>query len=224
MTNKIAWKFLRDVDGEIKSNSGDFTWAIGQWYTEDNISLCYKGFHASPKIHQAFSYVQGEYLAKVEVKGELVEGNNKTAHSSMRLIKVYKWQKEDSVALAVFAARQVLANFESVYPEDTRPRKAIEAYILDPSADNKYAAWFAAEFAAWSAWFAAESAARSARSAWSAAESARSAVESAARSAWSAAESAARSAESAARSEGRDDFNKIIEKWFKARLTSLEAV
>ena len=113
-----------------------------------------------------------------------------------------------NVQWSVYCAESVLHNFEKLYPDDKRPRLAIEvsqAFILNPNKES--AAWSAAWSAAESAWSAAWSAAEStwsdesARSAaWSAAwsdESARSAAWSAARSAArSAAESAAESAES----------------------------
>ena len=102
--------------------------------------------------------------------------------------------KTKKIQYTVFAARLVLKNYEDKYPNDDRPRKAIEAaeeYIKHPSKKNKSAAEFAARSAAESA---AESAAGSA--AWYAAESAAgSAAESAAwYAAWYAAESAAGSA------------------------------
>jgi hypothetical protein len=104
------------------------------------------------------------------------------------------------VSYAVFAAEQCIENYETSYPDDDRPRQAIEAAkicIENPSAENKEAAKSAAwsaESAAWSAWSASESA----RTAWSASESAAlSAAESAAE---TAADTAARSAWSAARS------------------------
>jgi len=108
-----------------------------------------------------------------------------------------------TVEFAIKCAKRCLKNFEKEYPEDKRPREAIEAtknWLKKPTKKNGSAARFAAE----SAW----SAAWSARSAGSAARSARSAAESAAMSAWSAAMSAAesarsaRSAGSAARSAG----------------------
>ena len=112
---------------------------------------------------------------------------------------------EQQIRYAIYAAEQVIELYEEKYPDDKRPRQAIEAARLcldNPSEENKTAAW-SATWSAWSAWSAARSAAWSA--AWSATEatawSARSAAESAAWSARSAAESAARSAaESAARS------------------------
>jgi hypothetical protein len=131
---------------------------------------------------------------------------------------------EQQIRYAIYAAEQVISLYEEKYPEDKRPRQAIEAARLcldNPSEENKaaarsaaesaWSAWSAAEAAAWSAWSAAESAAWSARSAAESAWSARSAAEAAARSAatsawsvaWSAAAAAARSAATSAWSVAR---------------------
>ena len=95
--------------------------------------------------------------------------------------------KKQSVQIAVFSARLCINEFEKAFPNDNRPRKAIEAadaYIKNPCEKTKSAAKAAAEAAwsaaeAWSAKAAAWSAAAAARSARSAA---------AAAAAWSAAE------------------------------------
>ncbi len=117
------------------------------------------------------------------------------------------------IEFACRCAEHVLANFETLYPTDKRPRQAIEAarlYLIGESTAARSAAWSAAESAAESAesaaWSAAESAteaaARSAESAvWSATRSAESAVWSATESAvWSAARSAVWSATESAES------------------------
>jgi hypothetical protein len=115
----------------------------------------------------------------------------------MKIRKVWKWQKKDSVAVSIGAAEMCLENFEKVFPNDKRPREAIEAarkWLENPTKKNESEA---------------ESAARSARSAAEAAWSARSAwsawlawsAESAAEAAESAAEAAAASVESAASAE-----------------------
>ena len=73
--------------------------------------------------------------------------------------------KEQRIRYACYAAKQVLKNFESKYPNDKRPREAINAalrYLKTPSAKNRSAARSAAESAARSAAWSAESAARSA--------------------------------------------------------------
>ena len=212
MKTKKLYKFLREG---LKSNSGETVWKMGEWKKETDISICNKGFHASQTIYHAFSYVQGEILAEVEVRGESVIQEDKECWSEMRIVKAWHWQKEDSVVLSIFAAELCIENFEKLYPDDKRPREAIEAakaYLKDPSEKNRSAAWSAARSAERSARSAARSAERSA--AWSA--------ESAASAAWSA-ESAARSAErSAAESAAFALIISKINTFFKARLKTLK--
>jgi len=103
------------------------------------------------------------------------------------------------VSYAVFAAEQVIKNYEKQYPDDKRPREAIEAAkrcIENPSDENKKEAARAANSASYSAARAAYWAACAA----SAASAADSAADSAAWGAVNAADSAAdRSAYRAAR-------------------------
>ncbi len=84
--------------------------------------------------------------------------------------------KKQCVQYAVFSAEQVIDFFESKYPNDDRPRKAIEAarfYIENPDADAAKAAAAARaaarDAAAAAAWAAAKAAARDAAAAWAAA-------------------------------------------------------
>jgi len=119
---------------------------------------------------------------------------------------LYNGYLEDNVLheLSCQFAESSLSNFESVYPNDNRPRLAIEAkekFIKGEITEEELSAARSAAWSAYSAaWSAAESAARSAAwsaysAAWSAASSAAWSAESAAYSAaYSAAESAARSA------------------------------
>ncbi len=154
-----------------------------------------------------------QQIPKVEVGGGGKSEMDKEVWQRMRLVDVRYWRKEDSVALAAYAASLVLTNFEQVFPQDNRPRKAIEAaqkYLNDPSEENRSAA----DSAARSADSAADSAARSAaRSAYSAADSAARSADSAARSAYS----AARSAYSAAYSA----FLNKVSDWAEARFDQL---
>ena len=110
--------------------------------------------------------------------------------------------KKQRIAYAAFAAQQVLHIFEKEYPEDKRPRQAIESAIKvmkNNTAKNRSAAGFAAESAAESARSAAEYAESAESAAGYAAEYAGYAEYAARYAAWSA-EYAARSAEYAARS------------------------
>ena len=54
------------------------------------------------------------------------------------------------LAYAIFAAEQVIDLFEKKYPEDSRPRKAIQAakvVLKNDTAENRAAAWEAGEAA-----------------------------------------------------------------------------
>ena len=166
---KTRWKFLKEG---MKSENGDCSWKKNEWkHYVGELSMCNSGFRCSKKIKDAFSYIQGEVLVEVQVKGKSGVKDDKEVWSDMRVVKAWKWQKKDSIALAVFAAKLCLKNFETEYPEDKRPRLAIEAamkYIDNPTEENRSAAASAAS----AAWSAEESAAWSARSAvWSAARS-----------------------------------------------------
>jgi len=63
---------------------------------------------------------------------------------------------EQKVAWAIFCAEQVIEIYEKKYPEDQRPRQAIEAaktWLKDPSEKNKNAAYAAdAAYAAYAAY------------------------------------------------------------------------
>jgi len=193
------YKFLKTG---MKSSFGNQVWKKNIWYTIDGpLSICNKGFHCSKEIQQAFSWVQGRYLCIVEVRGDSIIHKDKQCWSEMRVTEAYPWKKKDSVAIAIYAAELVIDNFETEYPNDNRPRKAIEAakaYLKNPCKRTKDAAADAAD-AAHAAADAAHAAARAA--AWSIARSAESAAWSA-WSAWSIARSAARSAEVLQQIEG----------------------
>ncbi len=173
----------------MKSSHGSIKWKKGKWFIEDNISICNRGFHASENVIHAMGYVSCEVLAKVEVRGEVIRQDDKQVWSEMRIVEAYEWTKEDSVNLAIYAAELVIDIYEKKYPNDDRPRKAIEAakaYLKNPSdaaADAAYAAYAAdaAYAAAYAARAAARAAAYAADAAYAAADAARAAAYAAAK-------------------------------------------
>ena len=208
----------------LKSEHGNIDWKIGKWQRhKGKLEMCKSGFHASENIIDAMGYVKAEEIALVEVKGKHIGQEDKQCWEYMRISKVWEWKKEDSVSLAIFAAELCIDNFEKEYPDDKRPRQAIEAakaYLKNPSEENMSAAGSAA-LSARSAALSARSAAESAAlSAGSAAWSAGSAAESAAWSAGSAALSA-RSAGSAALS-ARSGIKKLCHDFAIQRLEEKE--
>ena len=104
---KILYKYLRTG---LKSDNGeDRAWKLGTWRIEKgDLDICRNGFHASKTPRQALSYVNGEILAKVEVRGKSIKKDDKECWSEMRIVEAYYWTKEDSVALAAaYAAAKI---------------------------------------------------------------------------------------------------------------------
>jgi hypothetical protein len=66
----------------------------------------------------------------------------------------HSFSEVQNVSYAIFAAEQVLSIFEKKYPQDNRPRKAIEAakaWLKEPTEGNRIAANAAAYAAAYAA-------------------------------------------------------------------------
>lgn len=193
----------------LKSKNGNVYWKVGEWKKHnEEISLCESGFHASKLAFDAIGLVDCEIIAQVEVRGKSIIDNKKEVWSEMCITKIYEWTKEDSVALAIFAAELIIKNFEDKYPDDKRPRFAIEAakeYLKEKTVSAASAAraaysasnvaYSAAAYAAYSAAHAAYSAANVAYSA--AYSAAAHAADSAARAAYGAEKSAASAARAA---------------------------
>ena len=199
----------------LPTKNDDGTWTPGAWMpkVKGKLMPCERGYHICRR--QDLIYWLEEAIFEVEYRGVIVEDDQKCVVREARLLrKIETWDEKTVRLFAADCAEKVLPIYESEYPDDDRPRKAIQAARDYANGKIKKAArsaaWSAAlsavESAALSAaesaaWSAALSAAESAS--WSAARSAAlSAAESAS---WSAAESAARSAaESVARSAARE--------------------
>ena len=161
----------RFVTDDLKSKNGEVQWEIGKWQKHDGeLKLCKSGFHASKEPLYSLNYVFGSRWFICEARGKILEDDDKFCAEEMRLLREIPDLKRLMVRFAVDCAKRCLPRFEKVFPEDERPREAIEAaevWFKNPTEENRRAAESAAESAAWSAaGLAAESAARSA--AWSA--------------------------------------------------------
>jgi len=161
MTKKIyRYKFLNKG---MKSANGNLPkWELGEWRRHEGLLFtCRAGFHCSKGAYQAFSYVQGDTIAKVEVRGKHLSDTDKECWQEMRIIKAWKWTDKDGRLFACYAACLTLHIFEREYPNDNRPRLAIEAAERVAQHPTKYNKQLmaAASDAAWAAASAAASAA-----------------------------------------------------------------
>jgi hypothetical protein len=214
------YKFLRLIDGKIVSEHGEQVWEVGKKYSvEGKIECCRNGYHASDTPLDALNYVNGEVLAICEGSGNSDIQSDKSAWQNMTVTKAYKWQKVDSVALAICCAEKVIGIYEAKYPDDNRPRNAIDAakkWLAEQTKENENAA-YAAVCAAARAAYAAADAADAAYAAACAAADAADAAYAAARAACAAAYAAARAAYDA---ETRNEINA----WMVARVAELEEI
>ena len=163
MTDTITayWFACEDEQGRAYSpNKPDEKWRIGQRRTlKGEIIPCQYGYHASRSLWDALRYAPGALACKVELSGTIVpHGDDKYAASTRKLVAAVNVERE----LRLFAAdcaEHVLYLFEEKYPDDDRPRKAIQsardfandsisAYATNAAANAAYAAADAAYAAA----------------------------------------------------------------------------
>ena len=175
----------------------------GKWMPEiaGRIEACRNGYHLVT-ASQLIEWL-GPTLWVAEGKGDTDVQTDKTAFRKARLIsQVTKWNERTARIFACDCAERSLHLFEKAYPNDKRPRTAIEVArrfvegkaTKEERAAARAAAWAAARAAAWAA-------ARDA--AWAAGAAARAAARDAA---WDARDAAwdARAAAWDARAAARD--------------------
>ena len=176
-------KGYRFVNGNLKSKHGKVKWELGKWNKLDNgepLQLCQNGFHASQRPTDSLNYIFGTRWFECEARGEILKDIDKFCATEMRLVREIPTKVIRQ--FAIDCAWRVLHIFEEKYPDDKRPRKALEAaqvYLNNPTKVNKdkldaagdaraaRAAWDAAWAARDAAWAARD--ARAARAAWDAA-------------------------------------------------------
>ena len=98
----------------------------GKWLPKrKNLTLCERGWHAC--THNNLMDWANAQLYEVELEGEILKGTDKVAAEQMRFIrKIDAWNEKTARLVACRCARDVLPIFEREYPNDPRPRMAIE--------------------------------------------------------------------------------------------------
>lgn len=191
----LAWHFLRN---DRKLNYPPHTLVkVGQKLTvKPPLKLCTWGLHASKRAIDALQYAPGSIACRVELSGEILEGDDKVCATERTVLKMIDATNILHEFACCCAEEVLLREREAGREPDRRSWAAIEAkhkWLKGQITDEELraaesAAWSAAESAAWSAaWSADRSAAWDAAraAAWSAAKSV----------VWSAAKSAAWSAQ-----------------------------
>ena len=120
----------------------------GEWTsTVTNPVLCQRGWHAC-RWEDAAYHIAAE-LWVCELGGKIVEGPDKVAGESLRLVRQVPITAGQWRHWAADCAEQVLPVFEARFPGDARPRRAIQA--ARDFADGRIATEELAAGAAWAA-------------------------------------------------------------------------
>ena len=195
------YKVLRE-DGQCYSGGrgtwslpvkdADGTWTPGEWMPaiEGKLAPCRNGYHLCRE--QDLLTWLGPVIYEAEYRGEIVETDDKVVVRETRLLRRCEGWNERTVRLfACDCAERALHIFEAYFPDDKRPRNAIERarrYANGTATDDELAAAWNDELpAAWNAaWDAASAAAWAARAARPAANAAWAANNAARAAAWAA--------------------------------------
>ena len=191
----LAYHFLRE---DMTANFGNEPpWAVGESRSvAGEIIPCKSGYHGSPTLWDALTYAPGPVACLVELSGDVQPHGDpvdKYAASTRKLLAAVNIETE----LRLFAAdcaEHVLPIYEAAYPDDDRPRRAIEAARAFARGEIDEVAVDAARDAAVAAW--------AARDAWDAARAVAVDAWAVRDDAWAAARAAVGAAGAAARAAG----------------------
>ena len=129
--NIILYKVLNDDNRSM--HGGNCLWSLptakspGKWMPAIKPIPCKQGYHLCRDAIQLLHWL-GPVIWEVEARGEIVEADNKVVAEQARLVAhINTWNELNARLFAADCAEHVLPIFEREYPNDKRPRKAVEA-------------------------------------------------------------------------------------------------
>ena len=158
-TTEKLYKWLRS-DRTTPTQGVKWPKRVGAWTAEETPVLCKSGWHGVEAKDAMEHFESGLVLWEVEVRGERVNGGDKFAVSSMRLVREIGSPTDKTLRLlACDIAEDVLHLYEERYPKDSRVRDCISVarrYANGEATEEDRAAarattWAAAGDAAWAA-------------------------------------------------------------------------
>ena len=142
----------------LPTRNEDGTWTPGEWMPAivGELVPCKNGYHLC-NAAQLLAEWLGPAIFEAEYRGDRVDANDKCVVREARLLRRLKWDERVARLFACDCAERVLPLYEERYPEDKRPRQAIEAARRFANGEATYeelaAAWAAAWASDWaSAW------------------------------------------------------------------------
>ena len=149
-----------DLVWSLPTQGKDGTWTSGKWMPEiqGELELYANGYHLTDADHLLDWLNASVYEA--EPSKEMLEGNDKIVCRSVRLLRKMHWSDRIARLFACDCAERTLPIFEKDYPDDKRPRHAVEVARLYADGKASESELAAARAAAWAAaWDAARDAA-----------------------------------------------------------------
>ena len=122
----MAQYLWKSMSSGLKSDYDQSQWAIGIWRVVEPPQKERTGLNTSKRIIDAMTYVDMEILAEVEAGGRILKSSDHWTCEKMRIIKAWKWRKEDSVELAFYASGLVFDRFKKQWPKGKRATEAID--------------------------------------------------------------------------------------------------
>lgn len=103
----------------------------GKWLPKvKTLKLCDRGYHVTDAEH-LIDWIDGNQLFEVEVKGDVLTGDNKTVCQQIRLVRqVEGWNDKNLRLFACWCAEQILPIYEAKFINENRPRNTIETAKL----------------------------------------------------------------------------------------------
>ena len=154
-------KYYKVLDKQQRScNGGKGRWKPNKWKPEIKGQLipCSVGYHLCRKKDLIDWLNEEIWIAKG--RGKKIVCNDKVVFSQARILKkLDNWNERTARLFACDCAEHNLKYYEKEYPQDSRPRNAIEVarkYALGKATEKELdaaraAAWAAAQAAAWDA-------------------------------------------------------------------------
>lgn len=138
---QTGWKFLRLLNGKIVSYYDNSEWTIGKWRkVAAPIREC-MGLNCSKTMENAYSFVHGDVVAKVEYKGIVIEGDDKLTCQYMRIKRAWRFTNQALQACMEAQAKEWKAYTEArstalkVYEEAKAP--ALKVYWNATASERK---------------------------------------------------------------------------------------
>ena len=121
--------YYKYLNKDRKSPTQNWQWPpVGTWTPLiDDLIICESGYHVCrPAPHFDLLEWYGEKLYEVEIRGKVINSDNKLCVTQARLVRECKnWNPRTQRLFACDCAARVLKIFEAKYPKDKRPREAI---------------------------------------------------------------------------------------------------